>query len=68
MSLETPPLSLSPSIRFQGSPTPLPLPSDPANDSPSQVPPDGGLEAWAQVFGAFFVFWNIWYLGILYSM
>ncbi|KAK6527471.1 hypothetical protein TWF694_004459 [Orbilia ellipsospora] len=31
-----------------------------ANDSSAPVPPDGGLKAWLQVFGAFFLFLATW--------
>ncbi|KAF3914325.1 hypothetical protein AA313_de0203513 [Arthrobotrys entomopaga] len=34
--------------------------SDVKNDSSAPVPPDGGLKAWLQVFGAFFLFVATW--------
>jgi hypothetical protein len=30
-------------------------------ENPSQSTSDGGFAAWTQVFGAFLVFWNIWF-------
>ena len=30
-----------------------------------ETPPDGGLEAWLQVAGSFFLFFNSWYVVIL---
>ncbi|CZR54738.1 related to monocarboxylate transporter [Phialocephala subalpina] len=49
-------------------PAPAPaLPPNPTYENPIQSPPDGGIEAWLQVFGAFLVFWNIWGLPMSFG-
>lgn len=30
------------------------------DDSPGDEPPNGGLHAWLQVAGSFFLFFNLW--------
>lgn len=42
--------------------TPLEKP-EPALPTPANDPPDGGLKAWLQVVGSFFLFFNTWYVG-----
>lgn len=61
-------------LRSHGSPTPTPTPESllddergKGQDMPSGPgpPPDGGLEAWLQVLGAFFLNFNTWYVFYL---
>lgn len=40
-------------------PTQAVIPVDPGDDGP---PPNGGLKAWLQVLGSFFLFFNSWYV------
>lgn len=41
--------------------TPVPLAAMPSQGMPT--PPNGGLAAWLQVLGAFFVYFNTWSVG-----
>ena len=52
----TPPVVLMPDT--DASETEKQTPSKPADTPPP--PPDGGLTAWLQVVGAFFLFFNSW--------
>lgn len=42
-------------------PSPAQAPAPPAGPPP---PPNGGLQAWLQVLGAFFFVLNTWYVGM----
>jgi hypothetical protein len=41
----------------------LPVTSFPSTDPGADDPPDGGLLAWLQVAGGFFVLMNTWYVS-----
>ncbi|KUJ20846.1 MFS transporter, MCP family, solute carrier family 16, member 10 [Mollisia scopiformis] len=66
MSIENSSPVPSPS-EISSPPSPPALPSNLNHQSPTQSPPDGGIEAWLQVFGAFMVFWNIWGLPMSFG-
>lgn len=36
--------------------------------NPEMKPPDGGLEAWTQVLGAHFLFFNSWWVALGYEL
>ena len=38
------------------------VPLSKAVSAASSKPPNGGVRAWLQVLGAFFIFWNSWYV------
>jgi hypothetical protein len=41
-----------------------PASDDTVSDEDPGPPPNGGLQAWLQVLGSFFLFFNSWYVGL----
>jgi len=55
--------SQSPPNEVTNEPDPVDTEAGRASETPADAAPDGGLNAWLQVFGAFFLTMNSWCVG-----